>query len=156
MTKDITVDGLQKTTYIKDEMEGKIAVKEESLCREFKEHKMILIDRVNKATNVGCYKKSRNVLRRLNKLVAEIQSYLVAQKFSTRKAFITIMNWVVALYNQDAIYIEDGDYRKTVERLIEFINELQERNLEGFDKVNKSALKHVNKIHKIAQVSGCF
>ena len=29
MTKDITVDGLQRTTYIKDESEGKIAVKEE-------------------------------------------------------------------------------------------------------------------------------
>ena len=29
MTKDITFDGLQKTTYIKDESEGKIAVKEE-------------------------------------------------------------------------------------------------------------------------------
>jgi hypothetical protein len=29
MRKDITVDGLNKTTYMKDDMEGKIAVKEE-------------------------------------------------------------------------------------------------------------------------------
>jgi hypothetical protein len=29
MRKDITIDGLQKTTYIKDDMEGKIVTKEE-------------------------------------------------------------------------------------------------------------------------------
>ena len=29
MRKDITVDGLQKTTYVKDDMEGKIAIKEQ-------------------------------------------------------------------------------------------------------------------------------
>ena len=29
MKKDIILDGLQKTTYMKDDMEGKIAVKEE-------------------------------------------------------------------------------------------------------------------------------
>ena len=29
MKKDITFDGLQKTTYMKDDMEGKIVTKEE-------------------------------------------------------------------------------------------------------------------------------
>ena len=29
MKKDITIDGLQKTTYLKDEMDGKIATKEQ-------------------------------------------------------------------------------------------------------------------------------
>ena len=29
MKKDITVDGLQKTTYLKDDMDGKIAIKEQ-------------------------------------------------------------------------------------------------------------------------------
>ena len=29
MKKDITIDGLQKTTYLKDDMDGKIVTKEE-------------------------------------------------------------------------------------------------------------------------------
>ena len=29
MKKDTTIEGLQKTTYMKDDMEGKIAIKEE-------------------------------------------------------------------------------------------------------------------------------
>ena len=57
MTKDITFDGLQKTTYIKDEMEGKIAVKEEVNVDPHIKHNKILYN-----LNDG-YSKTREMKR---------------------------------------------------------------------------------------------
>ena len=57
MKKDITFDGLQKTTYIKDEMEGKIAVKEEVNVDPHIKHNKILYN-----LNDG-YSKTRDMKR---------------------------------------------------------------------------------------------
>ena len=57
MTKDITFDGLQKTTYIKDDMEGKIAKKKKLILIHIFKHNKILYN-----LNDG-YSKSREMKR---------------------------------------------------------------------------------------------
>jgi len=57
MRKDITVDGLNKTTYMKDDMEGKIAVKEEVNIDPHLKHNKRLLN-----LNDG-YSKSRDLKR---------------------------------------------------------------------------------------------
>tara|TARA_R100001086_G_C11782631_1_gene244093 strand:+ start:93 stop:425 length:333 start_codon:yes stop_codon:yes gene_type:complete len=57
MKKDITIDGLQKTTYINDEMEKKIAVKEEINIKPHLQHNKRLLN-----LNDG-YSKSREMKR---------------------------------------------------------------------------------------------
>lgn len=57
MRKDITYNGLQKTTYMKDDMDGKIAIKEEvNLNPHLKHNKRLL------TLNDG-YSKSRDLKR---------------------------------------------------------------------------------------------
>ena len=57
MKKDITFDGLQKTTYMKDDMDGKIAIKEEvNIDSHLKHNKRLL------TLNDG-YSKSRDLKR---------------------------------------------------------------------------------------------
>jgi hypothetical protein len=57
MKKDIILDGLQKTTYMKDDMEGKIAVKEEVNIDSHLKHNKELLN-----MNDG-YSKSRDLKR---------------------------------------------------------------------------------------------
>jgi len=57
MRRDITVDGLQKTTYINDEMDKKIAVKEEVNIDSHLKHNKRLLN-----LNDG-YSKSREMKR---------------------------------------------------------------------------------------------
>ena len=57
MKKDVTVDGLQKTTYLKDEMDGKIAIKEQVDVTSHLKHNKILTN-----LNDG-YSKSRDLKR---------------------------------------------------------------------------------------------
>lgn len=57
MRRDITVDGLQKTTYINDEMDKKIAVKEEVNINPHLQHNKQLLN-----LNDG-YSKSRDLKR---------------------------------------------------------------------------------------------
>ena len=57
MRKDITYNGLQKTTYIKDDMDGKIAIKEEVNVNSHLKHNKKLL-----TLNYG-YSKSRELKR---------------------------------------------------------------------------------------------
>ena len=57
MKKDITFDGLQKTTYMKDDMDGKIAIKEEVNIDSHLKHNKRLLN-----LNDG-YSKSRDLKR---------------------------------------------------------------------------------------------
>jgi|TARA_B100000427_G_C15088053_1_gene411537 hypothetical protein len=57
MKKDVTFNGLQKTTYMKDDMDGKIAIKEEvNIDSHLKHNKRLL------TLNDG-YSKSRDLKR---------------------------------------------------------------------------------------------
>ena len=57
MKKAVTVDGLQKTTYLKDDMDGKIAIKEQVDVTSHLKHNKILTN-----LNDG-YSKSRDLKR---------------------------------------------------------------------------------------------
>ena len=57
MRKDITVDGLQKTTFVKDDMEGKIAIKEQVNINPHLQHNKRLL-----TLNDG-YSKTRDLKR---------------------------------------------------------------------------------------------
>ena len=57
LKKDVTVDGLQKTTYLKDEMDGKIAIREQVDVTSHLKHNKILTN-----LNDG-YSKSRDLKR---------------------------------------------------------------------------------------------
>ena len=57
MKKDITIDGLQKTTYLKDDMDGKIVTKEEVNINPHIQHNKRLYN-----LNDG-YSKSRDMKR---------------------------------------------------------------------------------------------
>ena len=57
MKKDVTFDGLQKTTYLKDDMDGKIAIKEQVDVTSHLKHNKILTN-----LNDG-YSKSRDLKR---------------------------------------------------------------------------------------------
>ena len=57
MKKDVTVDGVQKTTYLKDDMDGKIDIKEQVDVTSHLKHNKILTN-----LNDG-YSKSRDLKR---------------------------------------------------------------------------------------------
>ncbi len=57
MKKDVTFNGLQKTTYMKDDMDGKIAIKEEVNIDPHLKHNKILLNQDDG------YSKSRDLKR---------------------------------------------------------------------------------------------
>jgi hypothetical protein len=58
MKKDVTVDGLQKTTYVKDDMDGKIAIKEQVDVTSHLKHNKILTNLNDGYSTVQRFKKS--------------------------------------------------------------------------------------------------
>ena len=94
--------------------------------------------------------------KRLNRIVKKIGQYAVKQNISCRKMMLITVGWADALLKAEGIYIPpDSKMFKELEELNnEIITAYDE--LDGIKKADKSALKHVPKIHKLAQAEGYF
>lgn len=100
--------------------------------------------------------KKHRIFKRLNRVTYNIVKYMVDQKFTTRKMFLTVTAWNESLQNAKAVYIEpDSNYDKILKWLDEIILGGY-KTVENFDKVDASAINHVPKIHKLAQKEGYF
>ena len=95
--------------------------------------------------------------RRLYRIAKKISDYFVKNKFSTRKMFLTILQWNLKVILEGKLFIEDGSpYETFLGELDTIIVEHGYGEIEDFEKIDASAISHVPKIHKIAQQNGYF
>lgn len=100
--------------------------------------------------------RDKQLQRRLSRIVYKISSYFVQNKFTTRKAFLCISEWCRALMEQDAFIVQPGSLFWGLLEDIGTVIQCGYEQIEDFDKIDASALKHVNAIHKIAEEEGYF
>lgn len=100
---------------------------------------------------------SRNykLLRRLDRICGKINKYFVQNAFNTQKGFLCVSAWLVALDKAGAITIHTPRFYQLLEDMGEIIQRGY-KEIAGLDKVDASAMKHVNKLHQIAQAEGYF
>lgn len=100
--------------------------------------------------------KRLSLYRRLDRIVHKLSKYFVEQDFTTRKAFLTVSEWVRALLEAGALTINPKS------RYFALLNEIGEMinkgygEIEDFDKIDASAINHVPKLHSITQKEGYF
>lgn len=128
-----------------------ITEKDEEIEKELKPKIDILNAEINKAFEGGNKEKLN---RRLNRICHKINDYIKREKFDSRKCFLTLFGWASAVYDAGGVVIE-GDYWNIMLGMKEIIDEGYEK-IEDFDKIDGSALKHVQKLHKLIQEEGYF
>lgn len=106
---------------------------------------------INKAFK-GADKSKLN--RRLNRVCHKVNDYIKREKFDSRKCFLAIFGWASAVYDAGGVIIK-GDYWEIMLGLKEIVDEGYEK-IQDFEKIDGSALKHVEKIHRIIQNEGYF
>lgn len=95
--------------------------------------------------------------RRLVRAASKIVDYLVANKFTTRKMFLTLSEWNRCLLEGNAYAIpEDSRFYEFLLDLHEIILKHGYGEIEDFEKIDSSAMNHVPKVHSIAQEYGYF
>jgi len=95
------------------------------------------------------------LFRRMDRIANKIIRYTVTNKFDSRKAFLTVSSWLGALLEAEALIIDGSDYVSWLEELGEIIRSGY-KVIDGFEKIDASAIKHVPKLHAIAQSEGYF
>lgn len=95
--------------------------------------------------------KLRNRTARIAKKVTE---YFIKNKFDSRKGFLTLTAWIEALEKAGAVIIE-GDFKELINDMNDIIRKGY-KEIENFEKIDLSAINHVEKIHKLVQEEGYF
>lgn len=116
----------------------------------------IVADTINQCYNgIYCDKRVK-LLNRMNRIVNKLNRYLVKEKFDTRKAFLTISAWAAALIEAQALIVEPGS---KIYKLLQDMGEVIQTGyteIENFEKIDASAINHVESLHKLAQEEGYF
>lgn len=99
------------------------------------------------------YKPQLN--RRLMRITKLISNHFVDNGFTTLKSLLTLTAWNNALMDAGGLIIEDEEYYGLLSEFARII-EKGYSEIESFEKQDSSAIKHVTKIHKIAQDNGYF
>lgn len=123
--------------------------------KEYEKARQTLTATIGQYTNIAPEKKKKALQRRLQRLSEKMYNYYVKNKFDTRKGFIVLTTWAYALADQDALTFIDEKYVQLLQELDEQLSKGYE-HLPNFDKIRDSALKHVPKVHAIAQSQGYF
>ncbi len=100
-------------------------------------------------------KHDPKIYRRMDRIANKIIKYTRQQKFDSRKAVLTIVAWLVALCEADALILEEGAYWDLLQELGEII-QIGYNSIPDFEKIDSSAINHVPTIHKLAQQEGYF
>ncbi len=97
------------------------------------------------------------LIRRLSRAIHKVNEYFVKNKFTTRKMFLTLSEWIKALLEGEAITYDETD------RIWIYLHDLGEiiinhgyGEIENFAKIDESAINHVPKVHAIAQQQGYY
>ncbi len=101
-------------------------------------------------------KRRLQLYRRLDRLANKIIMYFKKESFDTRKMFLTISAWIAALIEAGGVVFPEGS---KMWGLLEDMGDIIQRGykeIEDFDRIDRSALKHTNKIHSIAVNEGYF
>ena len=99
---------------------------------------------------------NRKVMNRTNKLANKILGYTTSQGFNNRKRILTTTHWLNALDAAGAAHpIDNVAYFEALDAFGQLIKQGY-ATVDGFDKADASAAKHVPAFHKIAQDAGIF
>lgn len=94
--------------------------------------------------------------RRVDRIANKIIAYTISEKFDSRKAVVTIAQWLPVL-GLDIHFDEYWNLLDEIGKTIRYgLDNSDDKELEGLDKVYASAGKQVLKIHKLAQEEGYF
>lgn len=117
-----------------------------------------ILDKTVEACFVGLSQERKTKLsRRLMKVVKKIVDYLVDNKFTTRKMFLALSEWNRCLLEGDAYAVpEDSEYYEFLLDLHAIILTHGYGEMADFDKIDASAINHVNKLHELTQQCGYF
>jgi len=97
------------------------------------------------------------IIKRLHRTLDVLQTYFVGNNFNTRKAFLVLTEWARALSTADWIIIAPGsDYEGVINDFITVINDDGYGKIPDFDKIDQSAVKHIPKVHELAQQQGYY
>jgi hypothetical protein len=111
----------------------------------------ILEKRIEDAFKGGDRKK---LTMRTARIARKITEYFIQNKFDSRKGFLTLTSWIKALDDAGGIVVE-GDFKELMLDMEAIIQRGYEE-IENFEKIDLSAINHVEKIHKLAQEEGYF
>ncbi len=100
-------------------------------------------------------KDDPKLYRRMDRIANKIIKYTVSQKFDSRKAVLCVIAWLVALCDAGALILEKGKYWDLLEELGETI-QIGYDTIPDFEKIDASAINHVQSIHDIAVKEGYF
>lgn len=116
---------------------------------------MEVLDNKIREAFLGLTRESeRKVRNRLARIAKKITEYFIREKFDSRKGFLTLMAWVDALERAGGVIVE-GEFRELVDDMKTIIQKGYE-TIENFDKIDMSAINHVEAIHKLTQGEGYF
>ncbi|MEK9769256.1 MAG: hypothetical protein VW683_10085 [Betaproteobacteria bacterium] len=100
--------------------------------------------------------KREKLYRRLAKAIHKFVEYVNTEKMSHAKQVIMLTSWIEALHNEGGIVVPDNsEYCGAVIELMQEMNKL-DGVLDGFDKLEDSAIKQANKLHKKVQEWGYY
>ena len=119
----------------------------------YAEARVTLRNAVEGYMDVKPEKKKRALQRRLERVTGKLYDYYIANKFETRKGFIVLTAWAYALDAQDALTFLDEKYLQLLQELDEQLSKGYGL-LDNFDKIHRSAVKHVPKLHALTQEMG--
>ena len=119
----------------------------------YAEARETLGETVNQYLDIKPEKKKKALQRRLERVSNKLYNYYVANKFDTRKGFIVLTAWAFALAEQDALTFLDEKYLQLLQELDDQLSKGYE-HLNNFEKIHSSAIKHVPRIHALAQQEG--
>lgn len=102
------------------------------------------------------HQKEQQLERRLGRAVVPIAEYMDKEKMQVLKRMILTCHWIVAPHNAGGINVpDDSPYCQAVLRCLDTFDKGPD-HMEGYYKVEESAKKQVQKIHKMCQEMGYY
>lgn len=111
------------------------------------------------------HKKKAQLERRVVRTCKRMDTYFKREDFDSRKCYLTLMGWVESLVREERrLRIEmpgikvvkiGHDFRLLLKAMYRIILQGY-KQIDNFDKIDGSALNHVNELHKIAVEDGYF
>lgn len=121
----------------------------------YREALQITKDVTNEYLNCGDKRKEISRRRRLDRLAIKIDKHFSDNKYDARKGILVLTIWAYALAEQEALKLYNEKYKELLEELDDTFT-IGYQKVENFDKLHNSAIKQMEKIHKLAQVEGYF
>lgn len=125
-----------------------------SLESEFQSKIKILEEEIDRAFAGLSSEKRQKIDKRLVRICRKIEDYVKKEKFDARKCLLTFTAWAQSLENNGGI-LPGESFKSLLNALHEIILQGYEE-IENFQKIDLSAINHVEAIHKLVQNEGYF